>query len=132
MLSVIGCENETVLTITEISALACWKAAHKRQGTLSIPNLVDHRWSIDAECLQWATTMQQQQPHTLPPGSVFYPVGGADNLTGKIFRAMVWVYLHSVLLGEGGRTHGAPRSGRACRRRLTACSWHRQVRAGRA
>jgi hypothetical protein len=108
MLSVMGCENQTALAIAEISALACWKAAHERQGTLSVPDLVDRGRNIDTECLQRVpTTMQQQQqPHPLPPGGVFYPAGGTDDLpakrqlTAEIFRTTARVYLHSVLSGE--------------------------------
>ncbi|KAI0288799.1 fungal-specific transcription factor domain-containing protein [Russula brevipes] len=97
MLSVMGCENQTALAIAEISALACWKAMHERQGTLSVPDLVDRGRRIDTECLQ---------QHPLPPGGIFYPAGGTDDLpakrqlTAEIFRATARVYLHSVLSGE--------------------------------
>jgi hypothetical protein len=51
MMSVMGCENSTALAIAEISALACWKEAHARQGTLSVPELVDRGRTIESECL---------------------------------------------------------------------------------
>jgi C6 transcription factor Pro1 len=102
MMSVMGCSNETALAIAEISDLAYWKDVCERQGSLSVPKLVDRGRLIEAELLQ------RPQPHQEPPppGGVYYPAGGANNLAAKrrltadIFRATARVYLHSVLSGE--------------------------------
>ncbi|KAI0303578.1 hypothetical protein B0F90DRAFT_1707070, partial [Multifurca ochricompacta] len=51
MMSVMGCENSTALALAEISALACWKEARSRQGSLSIPELVDRGRAIESEYL---------------------------------------------------------------------------------
>jgi hypothetical protein len=65
MMSVMGCENATALAIAETSALACWKEAHVREGTLSVPELVDRGRAIEAEFLcrtpPLASSQQQQQ-----------------------------------------------------------------------
>jgi C6 transcription factor Pro1 len=102
MMSVMGCSNQTALAIAEISDLAYWKDDCVRQGSLSVPKLVDRGRSIEAELLQ------RPEPHQppLPPGGVYYPAGGANDLQAKrrltadIFRATARVYLHSVLSGE--------------------------------
>jgi hypothetical protein len=103
MMSVMGCGNVTALAIAETSALACWKEAHLRQGTLSIPELVDRGRAIEAECLsrvpvqqssqhvhalpQQQQQQQQQQhahahhshhPHPAPSDGVLYPAGGGE------------------------------------------------------
>ncbi|KAH9052991.1 fungal-specific transcription factor domain-containing protein [Lactarius deliciosus] len=39
------------LSMMSISALACWKETHARQGTLSVPELVDRGRTIESECL---------------------------------------------------------------------------------
>ena len=114
MMSVMGCENSTALAIAEISALACWKEAHARQGTLSVPELVDRGRTIESECLV--------HPSPTPAhssagghagggdggsGGTLYGAAAADvelaekrRLTADIFRATARVYLHSVLSGE--------------------------------
>ena len=103
MMSVMGCANETALAIAEISALACLKESHARQGVLSVVDLVRRGQSIEEDLLRQASATQAQPP---PPGGVYYPAGGADDLTAKrrltadIFRATARVYLHSVLSGE--------------------------------
>jgi hypothetical protein len=110
MINVMGCENKTALAIAETSALACWKAAHERQGRLSVPDLVDRGRKIEKDCLLAcavppSSSMQQQGP---PPGGVYYPAGGSipdelsekRRLTADIFRTTARVYLHSVISGE--------------------------------
>ncbi|KAI0264351.1 fungal-specific transcription factor domain-containing protein [Gloeopeniophorella convolvens] len=107
MLSVMGCENATALAIAEISALACWKEAHVRQGSLSVPELVDRGRNVENECLMLASPTQAHPP----PGALYAPPGAPDGagdtelaakrrLTADIFRATARVYLHSVLSGE--------------------------------
>ena len=119
MMSVMGCENSTALAIAEISALACWKEAHARQGTLSVPELVDRGRAIESECLAHpsptpahptTTTAASGGPASGGDGGVLYGAGAAAaadmelaekrRLTADIFRATARVYLHSVLSGE--------------------------------
>ncbi|KAH9055219.1 fungal-specific transcription factor domain-containing protein [Lactarius vividus] len=89
MMSVMGCENSTALAIAEISALACWKETHARQGTLSVPELVDRGRTIESECLVHPS-----------PTPAHPSLSGKRRLTADIFRATARVYLHSVLSGE--------------------------------
>jgi hypothetical protein len=64
MMSVMGCENVTALAIAETSALACWKEAHVRDGTLSVPELVDRGRAIEAECLSHIPPSSHPCTHT--------------------------------------------------------------------
>jgi C6 transcription factor Pro1 len=90
------------LAIAEISDLAYWKDVCIHRVSLSVPELVDRDWSIEAMLLE------HPQPSP-PPGGVYCPAGGggsANNLEAKrrltadIFRATARVYLHSVPSGE--------------------------------
>ena len=47
MLPVMGCENNIVLAIAEISALACWKEERIKANALSIPQLVEKGLAIE-------------------------------------------------------------------------------------
>jgi hypothetical protein len=116
MLSVMGCENSTALAIAEISALACWKEAHARQGTLSVPELVDRGRTIESECLTHPSPIPAHPSASgLAGGGDGGPRPGVNDgahytadkelaekrrLTADIFRATARVYLHSVLSGE--------------------------------
>jgi len=124
MMSVMGCENSTALAIAEISALACWKETHARQGTLSVPELVDRGRTIESECLVHPSPMPAHPSlgglggggdggpgpsgaSGSGGGGGLYGAGAADielaekrRLTADIFRATARVYLHSVLSGE--------------------------------
>lgn len=51
MLPVMGCENNIVLAIAEISNLACWKESQMKRHCLSIPKLVERGMEIDAKFL---------------------------------------------------------------------------------
>lgn len=120
MMSVMGCENSTALAIAEISALACWKEVHARQGTLSVPDLVDRGRTIESECLAHPSPMPAHPslsgladagdgggPGAGAYGAAAAAGAGTDRelaekrrLTADIFRATARVYLHSVLSGE--------------------------------
>jgi hypothetical protein len=110
MMSVMGCENTTALAIAEISALACWKEAHARQGSLSVPELVDRGRTIESECLVHPSPTPAHPSVNGPVGDGgggLYGAAAADidlaekrRLTADIFRATARVYLHSVLSGE--------------------------------
>ena len=51
MLPVMGCENNIVLAIAEISNLACWKESQLKRHCLSIPKLVERGLEIEAKYL---------------------------------------------------------------------------------
>ncbi|KAH9030561.1 fungal-specific transcription factor domain-containing protein [Lactarius hengduanensis] len=116
MMSVMGCENSTALALAEISALACWKETHARQGTLSVPELVDRGRTIESECLVHPSPTPAHPSLSGVAGGgdgrpgaagLYGGAGDADaelaekrRLTADIFRATARVYLHSVLSGE--------------------------------
>ncbi|KAI0687733.1 fungal-specific transcription factor domain-containing protein [Cytidiella melzeri] len=47
MLPVMGCENNIVLAIAEISNLACWKESQMMRNALSVPKLVERGMEIE-------------------------------------------------------------------------------------
>lgn len=51
MLPVMGCENNIVLAIAEISDLACWKENMLKRNALSVPKLVERGMEIEAKFL---------------------------------------------------------------------------------
>lgn len=92
MLPIMGCENHIVWALAEISNLACWKELQRRNGALSMPELVRRGAAIERHI------MPRKSSHTR-----FY---GRDELnenrllTSEVFRASARVYLHSVLSGD--------------------------------
>lgn len=51
MLPVMGCENNIVLAIAEISNLACWKESQANRNSLSVPKLVELGRDIESKYL---------------------------------------------------------------------------------
>lgn len=86
MLPVMGCENSIVWALAEISNLACWKEAQKREGALSMPELVRRGERIER--------------HLIHPVRGPHDPDVARTLTSEVFRASARVYLHSVLSGD--------------------------------
>lgn len=92
MLSIMGCENHIVWALAEISNLACWKEAQKRDGALSTVELVKRGAHIE----------QFLMPGTTRQVNYFDNDEKRENriLTSEVFRASARVYLHSVLSGN--------------------------------
>jgi hypothetical protein len=86
MLSIMGCENHIVWALAEISNLACWKDIQKRNGALSMPELVRRGEKIERHL-----NRPSQGPHDSDVARI---------LTSEVFRASARVYLHSVLSGD--------------------------------
>ncbi|RDX57063.1 hypothetical protein K466DRAFT_574118 [Polyporus arcularius HHB13444] len=94
MLPVMGCENNIVLAIAEISNLAHWKASHLRRGCLSMPDLVRRGQAIEEQLL---VPMSPLNGAGQGPDA---EVVQRRRLTNAIFRASAKVYLHTVLSGD--------------------------------
>jgi len=117
MMSVMGCENVTALAIAETSALACWKEAQVRQGTLSVPELVDRGRAIEAECL--SRIPPPSHAHSCPHSHAQYQHQHAHQQ-----------HLHAHAHAHAHHPHGAgpdgllypahPNTDLAAKRRLTA------------
>jgi hypothetical protein len=88
MMAVMGCENDIVWALSEVSALAQWKQEQQKKGTLSVPELV--------------RLGQEIEKHLTPAPAAYC----SDNLevyrqySSEIFRASTSVYLHSVVSGD--------------------------------
>ena len=115
MLPVMGCENNIVLAIAEISNLAHWKASTLRRGSLSIPDLVRRGQAIEEQLLAPTSPLNaalplqpgMYGPAALPSHMLLSGTPGPDaevaqrrRLTNNIFRASAKVYLHTVLSGD--------------------------------
>jgi len=97
MLPVMGCENQIVLAIAEISNLAHWKESQKHRGSLSVPQLVERGLEIEKKYLCPSPNAYGQpfDSTTTDP-----EVAQRRRLTNDIFRASARVYLHTVLSGD--------------------------------
>ncbi|KZT02278.1 uncharacterized protein LAESUDRAFT_730463 [Laetiporus sulphureus 93-53] len=98
MLPVMGCENQIVLALAEISNLAHWKESQRRRGSLSVPQLVERGLEIDSKYL--ATAPGAYGPRGFDPTTTDPEVAARRRLTNDIFRASARVYLHTVLSGD--------------------------------
>lgn len=123
MLPVMGCENNIVLAIAEISNLACWKESQVSRHCLSVPKLVERGLEIEAKYLTpgGASSPTQMRVNGLPPGAM------AANAYGVAMDPTASAYANGVYSsaygssagggGGGGVGHGA--SEVELRRRLT-------------
>ncbi|KAF9807764.1 hypothetical protein IEO21_08060 [Rhodonia placenta] len=99
MLPVMGCENQIVLAIAEISNLAHWKESQRRRGCLSVPQLVERGLAIEDKYLARAGPgAHARLDPALAGGDP--EVAQRRRLTNDIFRASARVYLHTVLSGD--------------------------------
>ncbi|KAF8638302.1 hypothetical protein AX17_002322 [Amanita inopinata Kibby_2008] len=89
MLTPMGCENDVVWAISEISALASWKRKQRQKGYLSIPELVKKARFIE----QYLDNPVYSQPCRDTDTALQYSASG-------IFRAAARLYLATVLSGD--------------------------------
>ncbi|KAH7884373.1 fungal-specific transcription factor domain-containing protein [Phlebopus sp. FC_14] len=107
--SVMGCPDEVILGIAEISHLACWKAQEMRKGSLSMRELIrrgdviERHLRTQGEPVYLGDSDQTQ----LHPDLAIGGDGGATGMPGvvdstrqlvaRIFRETAVLYLHTVL-----------------------------------
>ncbi|KAJ7592928.1 fungal-specific transcription factor domain-containing protein [Mycena floridula] len=99
-----GCPDEALLGIAEVSALAHWKLAEQRRGTLSFRELIRRGDEIEQRLQRHssdALNFREQSP--LHPNltqaaadSSFSSVESQQYLT-SVFRETVMLYLHTIL-----------------------------------
>jgi hypothetical protein len=90
MLSPMGCENDVVWALSEISALAEWKREQESQGRLSLPELVARGKSLE----QFLDNPRCLQPCRDDPTAILH------SETATIFRAAAHLYLAVVVSGD--------------------------------
>ncbi|EKM58498.1 uncharacterized protein PHACADRAFT_252862 [Phanerochaete carnosa HHB-10118-sp] len=123
MLPVMGCENNIVLAIAEISNLACWKESQVTRHCLSVPKLVERGLEIEAKYLTpgGASSPSQMRVNGLPNGGP--SAAAAAMASAAYFDPSAAAYTNSgyasgSAYGPGaGTAHGAPEV--ELRRRLT-------------
>ncbi|KAK7463447.1 hypothetical protein VKT23_006798 [Stygiomarasmius scandens] len=101
-----GCPDEAMLTIAEVSALAHWKSAEHRKGTLSYRELIRRGDDIEQRLRQHPTdpSVSDQaplHPNLLQPSisdnGASFPNADVRRMLGNIFRETAILYLHTVL-----------------------------------
>lgn len=109
MESLTGCPDEALLGIAEVSALAHWKAAEQRKGSLSVRDLIRRGDDIEHRLRQAHFDLPSY--HEVDPlhpnlssteSTANAPVFPSDEvrcLVAKIFQESVVLYLHTVLSG---------------------------------
>ncbi|KAF8740084.1 hypothetical protein AX14_008718 [Amanita brunnescens Koide BX004] len=90
MLSPMGCENDVVWALSEISALAEWKREQESQGRLSFPELVAKGKTLE----QFLDNPRCLQPCRDDPTAILH------YNTANIFRAAAHLYLAVVISGD--------------------------------
>lgn len=90
MLSPMGCENDVVWALSEISALAEWKREQESQGRLSLPELVARGKALE----QFLDNPRCLQPCRDDPTAILH------SETATIFRAAAHLYLAVVVSGD--------------------------------
>ena len=125
MLPVMGCENNIVLAIAEISNLACWKESQTKRHCLSIPKLVERGMEIEAKFLTPGGASSPSAirgvnglPPTPGPSS---SMGSAYAMDGQAYAAASGMYAQSPVYGPapGMMPLGNGASEVELRRRLT-------------
>ncbi|THV07272.1 hypothetical protein K435DRAFT_848222 [Dendrothele bispora CBS 962.96] len=104
--SLTGCPDEAMLAIAEVSALAHWKSAERRKGTLSYRELIRRGDDIEQRLRQHQTdpSMGDQaplHPNLLQPSisdnTTSFPSDDIRRTLGNVFRETAILYLHTVL-----------------------------------
>ncbi|KAF8632259.1 hypothetical protein AX15_002004 [Amanita polypyramis BW_CC] len=90
MLSPMGCENDVVWALSEISSLAEWKSEQQSKGILSIPELVA-RSKVIEQCLD---NFVYNQPCREDKNTT------SQYSASNIFRAAAHLYLATVVSGD--------------------------------
>jgi len=99
MLSPMGCENDVVWAISQISTLAEWKREQDIKGRLSLPELVAKGKVLE----QILDNPRCLQPCRDDPSTILH------SSTASIFRAAAQLYLASVVSGDHPLVHEVSR-----------------------
>lgn len=127
MLPVMGCENNIVLAIAEISNLASWKESQISRHCLSVPKLVERGLEIEAKYLTpgGASSPSQMRMNGLPVGSSSSSLPGnayAMGLDPSVSAYSSGVYASGSAYGPASGSGAVPGHGASeveLRRRLT-------------
>ncbi|KAF9451906.1 hypothetical protein P691DRAFT_756900 [Macrolepiota fuliginosa MF-IS2] len=106
--TLIGCPDEALLMIAEVSVLAQWKATGQREGTLSYRELIRRGDVIEQRLLQNVTDIRRINDINLNLISneivgepdVGFPSDDARALVADLFRDGSYLYLDAILSGS--------------------------------
>jgi len=96
MMSPMGCENIIVWALAETSFLAHWKAMEKKNGSLSMPDLVLAAQQIENQAYQMNSYPQPGAHSLMRNGNL----QGLRQLASEIFRSATRLYLRTVVSGD--------------------------------
>jgi len=98
MMSPMGCQNIIVWALAETSALAHRKVLKKRNGSLSMPELV-----LEAEQIESQAYERNLNSYPQPPADLLMRNGnlqGLRQLASEIFSSATRLYLRTVVSGD--------------------------------
>lgn len=105
--TLIGCPDEALLMIAEVSVLSQWKATAQREGTLSYRELIRRGDVIEQRLKQNVTdtrlindiNLKLIPNETVGEPDVAFPSDEARTVVADLFREGAILYLHTVLNG---------------------------------
>lgn len=103
--TLMGCPDEALLMIAEVSVLAQWKAAAQREGTLSYRELIRRGDAIEQRLKQNVTDTRLINDIKLIPNEIVgdpdvtFPGEDTRAMVADLFREASVLYLHTVLSG---------------------------------
>lgn len=105
--TLIGCPDEALLMIAEVSVLAQWKATAQGNGTLSYRELIQRGDAIEQRLNQNVTDIRLAndinvkliQNETVGKPDVTLPSDETRAVVASLFREAAVLYLHTVLSG---------------------------------
>lgn len=105
--TLIGCPDEALLMMADVSALAQWKANAQREGTLSYRELIRRGDVIEQRLKQSITdtrlindvNLKLIPNETVGEPDVAFPSDDARAVVADLFREAAVLYLHTVLNG---------------------------------
>ncbi|KIY69100.1 hypothetical protein CYLTODRAFT_421025 [Cylindrobasidium torrendii FP15055 ss-10] len=101
--AVIGCPDEALLCLVQVSALAHWKMSEQRKGTLSVRDLLRRADDLEQSLRNRKSSLSPEVHLMAPLQRIMGPEGAASpsheqrGLVGDIFRETALLYLHTVI-----------------------------------
>jgi len=98
-MDILGCPDEAMLAIGEVSELAHWKVSQLRKNSLSYSELIRRGTAIEQQLRRYQTDpseTSQSQLHSTADVTQ-QPTGEERSPIANIFREAAILYLHTVL-----------------------------------
>lgn len=113
MMKIMGCENQVLWALSEISALASWKERQHQEGKLSVIDLVGRARTLQ-ETLATPTYQQGMSNHAYASTSTSQPEDEARHIASEIFRTAAIVYLQTIINNDYYQVDDVQRAVKEC------------------